>query len=309
MKVLLYAAFRRDRLELRLDVATGSRFLAVIAAGFHPFPYRTRQLSPPAPMVVGPQGPSRVGRRQNNMRKARLIDLRSAGFLFARFVCGARPERAHFPGAVALRTGTLFRAPLSRSPFSDEGAPQKRSGLDSWWDQARALSAPRLTVARTPVAAPAAAIGSSEDLVREEQGLLGGLAADCGSREHRRRKPSKCGSREGPCRMRSRPVQLQSLDGPARIRRHRADDRRRQQGRIARRAGSKGGLREDLPTAARRNVCGHVLSRAARRFAIRAAVIRETAGRLRIAAAICLPLPYDTKSQRVAARLHMLLKK
>src|SRR5450755_1414023 len=277
MKVLLYAAFRRDRLELRLDVATGSRFLAVIAAGFHPFPYRTRQLSPPAPMVVGPQGPSRVGRRQNNMRKARLIDLRSAGFLFARFVCGARPERAHFPGAVALRTGTLFRAPLSRSPFSDEGAPQKRSGLDSWWDQARALSAPRLTVARTPVAAPAAAIGSSEDLFREEQGLLEGLAADCGSREHRRREPSKCGSREGPCRMRVARVQAAIAGRSARIRRDRAEGR---QGRIARRGG-KGGLREDLLLRLARTSAGHV-SAVLRGGSRSAAVIRETAVRLRI---------------------------
>jgi hypothetical protein len=80
MKVLLYAAFRRDRLELRLDVATGSRFLAVIAAGSHPFPYRTRQLSPPAPMVVGPQGPSRVGRRQDK-QESPLGRIRSAGFL------------------------------------------------------------------------------------------------------------------------------------------------------------------------------------------------------------------------------------
>src|ERR1700727_80369 len=51
-------------LELRLGVAERIKFLAVIAVGFHPFPSRTRQLSPPAPMVVGPQGPSRVGRRQ-----------------------------------------------------------------------------------------------------------------------------------------------------------------------------------------------------------------------------------------------------
>jgi hypothetical protein len=64
MEVLLCAAFARDRLELRLDVAERIKFLAVMAAGFHPFPSRTRQLSPPAPMVVGPQGPSRVGRRQ-----------------------------------------------------------------------------------------------------------------------------------------------------------------------------------------------------------------------------------------------------
>jgi hypothetical protein len=35
---------------------------------------------------------------------------------------------------------------------------------------------------------------------------------------------------------------------------------------------------------------------------IRAAVIRETAGRLRIAAAICLSLPYDTKSHEAESQ-------
>src|SRR5680860_391156 len=33
-----------------------------MAAGSHPFPFRTRKLSPPAPMVLGPKGPGRVGR-------------------------------------------------------------------------------------------------------------------------------------------------------------------------------------------------------------------------------------------------------
>ena len=64
LEVLLYTAFPRDRLELRLAVATGIKFLASMAAGSHPFPSRTRQLSPPAPMIVGPQGPSKVGRCQ-----------------------------------------------------------------------------------------------------------------------------------------------------------------------------------------------------------------------------------------------------
>ena len=75
----------RDRLELRLAIAAGItfgshatrvarepyRFLAPMAAGSHPFPSRTRQLSPPAPMIVGPQGPSKVGRRQIIKRKSR----------------------------------------------------------------------------------------------------------------------------------------------------------------------------------------------------------------------------------------------
>ena len=36
----------------------------MMAEGTHPFPYRTRPLSPPAPMVLAPQGAGRVGRRQ-----------------------------------------------------------------------------------------------------------------------------------------------------------------------------------------------------------------------------------------------------
>src|ERR1700760_894431 len=49
----------------------GIKFLASIAAGPHPFPSRTRQLSPPAPMIVGPQGPPKVGRRRIISRRAR----------------------------------------------------------------------------------------------------------------------------------------------------------------------------------------------------------------------------------------------
>src|SRR3954447_23896807 len=35
-----------------------------MARGRHLFPFRTEQLSPSAPMVLGPQGPGRVGRRR-----------------------------------------------------------------------------------------------------------------------------------------------------------------------------------------------------------------------------------------------------
>src|SRR5690606_10925541 len=38
--------------------------LVTMAEGIHAFPSRTRPLSPPAPMVLGPQGPGRVGRCQ-----------------------------------------------------------------------------------------------------------------------------------------------------------------------------------------------------------------------------------------------------
>ena len=35
-----------------------------MAVGSHPFPFRTRKLSPPAPMVLGWRRPGRVGRRR-----------------------------------------------------------------------------------------------------------------------------------------------------------------------------------------------------------------------------------------------------
>ena len=51
-------------LRVREELAsTTSHFPVVIAAGKHLFPFRTEQLSPPAPMVLGGQPPGRVGRR------------------------------------------------------------------------------------------------------------------------------------------------------------------------------------------------------------------------------------------------------
>src|ERR1700747_1054896 len=39
-------------------------FPVVMARGKHLFPFRTEQLSPSAPMVLGSKGPGRVGRRR-----------------------------------------------------------------------------------------------------------------------------------------------------------------------------------------------------------------------------------------------------
>jgi hypothetical protein len=51
-----------------LPVRAVSRTFAVaIARGKHLFPFRTEQLSLSAPMVLGPQGPGRVGRRRFNV--------------------------------------------------------------------------------------------------------------------------------------------------------------------------------------------------------------------------------------------------
>ncbi len=43
-----------------------SSVLVTRAEGKHLFPFRTEQLSPPAPMIVGPQGLAKVGRRQDS---------------------------------------------------------------------------------------------------------------------------------------------------------------------------------------------------------------------------------------------------
>ena len=48
-----------------LGLGEEHRFPVTMAAGQHPFPFRTRQLSPPAPMVLGERLPGRVGRRRD----------------------------------------------------------------------------------------------------------------------------------------------------------------------------------------------------------------------------------------------------
>ena len=54
-------------------------FPVALARGKHLFPFRTEQLSPSAPMVLGSQGPGRVGRRRffqqamGRLRAARLL--------------------------------------------------------------------------------------------------------------------------------------------------------------------------------------------------------------------------------------------
>ena len=46
------------------------RFPVAMARGKHLFPFRTEPLSPSAPMVLGPQGPGRVGRRRIILERA-----------------------------------------------------------------------------------------------------------------------------------------------------------------------------------------------------------------------------------------------
>ena len=51
-----------------------------MSEGVHPFPSRTRQLSPPEPMVLGAKAPGRVGRRQNHFKSPMVM--KNHGALF-----------------------------------------------------------------------------------------------------------------------------------------------------------------------------------------------------------------------------------
>ena len=80
-----------------------------MARGKHLFPFRTERLSPSAPMVLGPQGPGRVGRRRLFVGTGRLRAARSAlwklrGGWSARSpadcaLAGAAPRRASTPSS------------------------------------------------------------------------------------------------------------------------------------------------------------------------------------------------------------------
>src|SRR5271155_140924 len=67
-------AVLRDREKLSVFRA----FPVAFARGKHLFPFRTEQLSPSAPMVLGLKGPGRVGRRRSTFAARR------AGFILRR---------------------------------------------------------------------------------------------------------------------------------------------------------------------------------------------------------------------------------
>src|SRR4051794_41419128 len=66
-----------------------AKFPVAMARGKHLFPFRTEQLSPSAPMVLGPQGPGRVGRRR--FFRAHLA---ASGGVLGGPMCGAQSDPA-----------------------------------------------------------------------------------------------------------------------------------------------------------------------------------------------------------------------
>ena len=86
--------------------------LATRASGPHSFPFRTRSLSPTAPMVLRPRGRGRVGRRRHLLMKP-LITPRGQGL--CRVHTRAR-TRHPYPTHVQPRAATLTHPPCLTSP-------------------------------------------------------------------------------------------------------------------------------------------------------------------------------------------------
>src|SRR5215204_1015806 len=93
-----------------------ARLPVAIAWGKHLFPFRTEQLSPTAPMVLGSQGPGRVGRR-------RFFDHEPPR---GRLVVVVAPRRVAMPVCVAERRQVATGRTGARAPVN--GIIEGRTG-------------------------------------------------------------------------------------------------------------------------------------------------------------------------------------
>ena len=98
------------------------QFPVAIAWGKHLFPFRTEQLSPTAPMVLGSQGPGRVGRRRFLLRAAfgRLVLVNGPQRLaseLAAVAVGAAGTAAADGGRSSVRAPSQWHTELPLSPF------------------------------------------------------------------------------------------------------------------------------------------------------------------------------------------------
>ena len=96
---------------------TSAWFPVAMAAGKHPFPFRTRQLSPPAPMVLGGRPPGRVGRRRDSSEQRVRATWRGP------FVVPAT--------SFALRGSAVpptYTAAVERTPRRDDGRARRSPG-------------------------------------------------------------------------------------------------------------------------------------------------------------------------------------
>jgi hypothetical protein len=114
-------------------------FPVALARGKHLFPFRTEQLSPSAPMVLGSQGPGRVGRRRffrlTRAALGRLVgvqgarrahDQRQAGA--GRQVSLSRPGPPSAPSRAATRTSTSMGSRDRSGCSSGQSDSERRYG-------------------------------------------------------------------------------------------------------------------------------------------------------------------------------------
>ena len=108
-----------------------SKRLVIIAEGFHPFPFRTRKLSPPAPMVLPIGG--RVGRRQTFFCVLTTPPVSSGHTrrwttTVTRVVPQAKPNQACTADAIASRnmpTGTIPTGQVCTAGTSSRGTHRR----------------------------------------------------------------------------------------------------------------------------------------------------------------------------------------
>src|SRR4051812_2809606 len=104
-----------------------------MARGKHLFPFRTEQLSPSAPMVLGLHGPGRVGRRRF------IFTSRPSGRLVVVPACGARSLRSDVDDRILLGDNLELLAQLPDAAFQlvyadppfNTGSTQTRRALET----------------------------------------------------------------------------------------------------------------------------------------------------------------------------------
>src|SRR5215211_3257607 len=148
-----------------------------MARGKHLFPFRTEQLSPSAPMVLGPQGPGRVGRRRSLSEPLRPCQRRPAG-----------AERTPSPVAMA----DFHALPPDLPAPLDDGAADHLVGAPLPAVALRATSGPDVVLASLPLVvvyvyprtgAPGVALPDGWD---EIPGARGCTVQNCVFRDHAR---------------------------------------------------------------------------------------------------------------------------